>query len=95
MKKLRCHCGEVEAEINIPDQLEKIMRCNCSICKRKGAIMSIVKNEDFKITKGKERLKIYQFHSKTNCVANVLVNCHGEQDDFSEVLLLFWILLLA
>ena len=26
--------------------------------------MSIVKNEDFKIIKGKEKLKMYQFHSK-------------------------------
>ena len=26
--------------------------------------MSIVKNEDFKIIKGKDKLKLYQFHSK-------------------------------
>tara|TARA_B100001093_G_scaffold423273_1_gene416118 strand:+ start:124 stop:486 length:363 start_codon:yes stop_codon:yes gene_type:complete len=64
MKKLKCHCGEVEAEINVPENLEKFLRCNCSICKRKGAIMSMVKNEDFKITKGKESLTLYQFHSK-------------------------------
>ena len=64
MKKLICHCGEVEAEINAPSSLEKILRCNCSICKRKGAIMSMVKNEDFKITKGERMLRLYQFHSK-------------------------------
>ena len=63
MKKLICHCGAIEAEINI-DSFEKIIRCNCSICKRKGAIMSIVKNDDFKIIKGKEKLKVYKFHSK-------------------------------
>ena len=64
MLKLKCHCGEIEAEINIPSNLNKIMRCNCSICKRKGAIMSMVKNEDFKILKGASKLKLYQFHSK-------------------------------
>jgi hypothetical protein len=64
MKKLKCHCGEIEAEINVPDNLEKVLKCNCSICKRKGAIMSMVKNEDFKIVKGKDKLKLYQFHSK-------------------------------
>ena len=64
MKKLNCHCGAVEAEIEVPDKLEKILRCNCSICKRKGAIMSMVKNENFKVTKGEDKLKIYQFHSK-------------------------------
>ncbi len=26
--------------------------------------MSLVKNEDFKITKGEDKLQIYQFHSK-------------------------------
>tara|TARA_Y100000992_G_C21211371_1_gene465620 strand:- start:160 stop:525 length:366 start_codon:yes stop_codon:yes gene_type:complete len=64
MRKLKCHCGEIEAEINVPNNFEKIVRCNCSICKRKGAIMSMVKNEDFKITKGNDKLKMYQFHSK-------------------------------
>ena len=49
---------KIEAEINI-DKIKKFLRCNCSICKRKGAIMSMVKNEDFKIIKGKDKLKIY------------------------------------
>ena len=64
MKKLTCHCKQVEAEINLSGNLEKVLKCNCSICKRKGAIMTMVKNEDFKITKGIEILKLYQFHSK-------------------------------
>ncbi len=64
MLKLKCHCGFIEAEINVSNSLEKLIRCNCSICKRKGAIMSIVKNENFKIIKGKNKLKMYQFHSK-------------------------------
>lgn len=63
MKILKCHCGLVEAQINIKS-FEKILRCNCSICKRKGAVMSMVKNEDFKITKGEENLRLYQFHTK-------------------------------
>ena len=62
MKKLTCHCGEVEAEVNLPEKLEKVLRCNCSICKRKGAIMSIVKNEDFKVTKGKSKLTVSYTH---------------------------------
>ena len=64
MKKLKCHCGAIEAEINISENFEKILRCNCSICKKKGAIMSIVNNEDFKIIRGLDKLKLYQFHSK-------------------------------
>ena len=64
MKKLVCHCGAIEAEINLDGDLAKVIKCNCSICKRKGAIMSMVKNEDFKIVKGEDKLKLYQFHSK-------------------------------
>jgi hypothetical protein len=64
MKKLTCHCKQVEAEINVPDDLKLFLKCNCSICKRKGAIMSMVKNDDFKIIKGEDKLKIYQFHTK-------------------------------
>ena len=62
--KLICHCGEIEAGINLPENGFKVIKCNCSICKRKGVIMSMVKNEDFKIIKGIDKLKLYQFHSK-------------------------------
>ena len=64
MKKLTCHCGKVEAEINLTGSFDKIIRCNCSICKRKGAVMFMVKNEDFKILKGHDFIKLYQFHTK-------------------------------
>ena len=62
--KLNCHCGAVEAEINATvNELAKIVRCNCSICKRKNATMGMVKNEDFKVTKGQDKLKLYQYHT--------------------------------
>ena len=63
MKRLKCHCGEIEAEINI-ESIKKLLRCNCSICKRKGAIMSMVENKDFKLVRGIEKLNLYKFHSK-------------------------------
>ena len=63
--KLNCHCGIIEAEINASvNELANIVRCNCFICKRKKAIMGMVKNEDFKVTKGKDKLKLYQYHTK-------------------------------
>ena len=61
MKKLSCHCGGIEAEINLL-KFEKFVRYNCSICKRKGSIMSMVKNENFQIVKGKDKLRLYQFN---------------------------------
>ena len=53
MKKLVCHCGAVEAEINLDGDLAKVIKCNCSICKRKGAIMSMVKMKILKLLKAK------------------------------------------
>ena len=74
MKKLICHCGAVEAEINLDGDFAKVIRCNCSICKRKGFVMSFIGPEDFKIIKGEDFLKLYQFNTNvakhffcTNC----------------------------
>ena len=64
MKKLTCHCGGVEAEVKIPEKFEKVIRCNCSICKRKGFVIVICWSRRFQIVKGKELIKLYQFHSK-------------------------------
>ena len=64
-KKLTCHCGGVEIEVNAPDQFKKVMRCNCTLCKRKGTIMTMVGPEDLKIIKGENLLKLYQYHTKT------------------------------
>jgi hypothetical protein len=65
MKKLTCHCGGVEFDVNLPDKLEKVVRCNCSLCKRKGFIMTFVGQNDLKIVKGQNLLKLHQFHTKT------------------------------
>ena len=64
MKKLTCHCNGVEIEVNVSEPFKKLLRCNCSLCKKKGAIMTMVSSEDFKIIKGKDLLKLYQFHTK-------------------------------
>jgi len=64
MKKLKCHCGAIEAEIDISENLEKILRCNCSLCKRKGIIMTMVETNDLKVIKGQDLLKLYQYHTK-------------------------------
>ena len=52
MRKLTCHCGQIEIEIDIKDNFEDLYRCNCSMCIRKGAITAIVNKEDLKVVKG-------------------------------------------
>ena len=65
MKKLICHCGDVELEIKESEgALNKFLRCNCTLCKKKGYIMTFAPITDVKIMKGKDKLKLYQYHTK-------------------------------
>ena len=65
MYKIKCHCNKVEIEINQPKLFENLLRCNCSICKKRATIMAIVDENNIKIVKGNENLKLYQFHTNT------------------------------
>jgi len=65
MYKLSCHCHAVEIELNLPGGLENLIRCNCSICKRKGTIIAIVDQGNLRVVKGEGKLSLYQFHTNT------------------------------
>ena len=64
MKTLTCHCGAVKIQVNLKKEIDKLMRCNCSMCKRKGAMVTTINKEDLKIVKGEDKIKIYQFNTK-------------------------------
>ena len=64
MKTLTCHCGAVEIQVNLKEEIDKLMRCNCSMCKRKGTMVTTINKEDLKIIKGEDKIKIYQFNTK-------------------------------
>ena len=64
MKTLTCHCGAVEIQVNLKKEIDKLMRCNCSMCKRKGTMVTIIDRKDLKIIKGEDKIKIYQFNTK-------------------------------
>ena len=36
----KCHCGSIELELILPDGLENLRRCNCSICSRRNAVVA-------------------------------------------------------
>ena len=75
MEKLNCHCGQIEIEVNLTKGLEDLYRCNCSMCKRKGAISTVIDKKDLKVTKGEELLKFYQFN--TNVAKHFFCNTCG------------------
>jgi hypothetical protein len=65
MKKGRCHCGQVEFEITLPNGFENLSRCNCSMCARRGAVVTTIESSTFSITQGENILSVYQFNTKT------------------------------
>ena len=65
IKKLTCHCGGVEGQVEVPEfGFKKVMRCNCTLCKRKGYVIGVLGENDFKIIKGENLLKLYQYYTK-------------------------------
>ena len=60
-----CHCGAVVLELSLPNGIEKPRRCDCSICRRKGAIVCSMPLAGLKIIKGEAVLKCYEFNTKT------------------------------
>jgi hypothetical protein len=59
-----CHCGAVKFEVRTA--LEPAARCNCSLCRRKGALMSpMFAGQNLTILEGEEALTLYQFNTGT------------------------------
>ncbi|MEW6762465.1 MAG: GFA family protein [Pseudomonadota bacterium] len=65
LHKASCHCGAVELELSLPNGIVDPRRCDCSICRRKGAIVASVPLSGIRIVKGEEVLTLYQFNTMT------------------------------
>lgn len=63
--KATCHCGAVELELKLPNGLVDPHRCNCSICRRKGAVVASVALDDLRVVRGEDKLTLYQFNTNT------------------------------
>lgn len=61
---LKCHCGAIELSILFNNGLENIRHCDCSLCRRKGAVMAAVPLDNLKIIKGNHDLSCYQWNTK-------------------------------
>ena len=58
-----CHCQQVLFEID--SDLTELTTCDCSMCKRKNALMVRVHESAFRLVKGEDELTKYQFHTRT------------------------------
>jgi hypothetical protein len=56
-----CHCGRVTFEVD--GDIKGAMECNCSICRRKGALWHAAKDDQLRILSGEADLGVYQFNT--------------------------------
>ena len=59
-----CHCGAVKFEIDA--DLSRLVRCNCSICTKKGGVFKVVPDDRLRLLQGKDDLTLYQFNTKVS-----------------------------
>jgi len=58
-----CHCGAVRFAIET--DFPELTTCDCSICRRKNALMVKVHESAFELIAGEEALGEYRFHTHT------------------------------
>lgn len=62
--RLSCHCGSVVLELTLPDGIVDPRRCDCSICRRKGAVVASVARDGIRLIQGSDALTRYQFNTR-------------------------------
>ncbi|SDE42490.1 GFA family protein [Limimaricola pyoseonensis] len=63
--RLTCHCGAVELRLHLKHGLGGAHRCDCSFCRRRGAIAAPVDLDQLEVVKGQDALTLYQWGTKT------------------------------
>ena len=58
-----CHCGAIRFEIDT--DFPELTMCDCSICRRKNALMVKVHERQFRLLVGADSLTEYRFHTHT------------------------------
>lgn len=58
-----CHCGKVRFEVDA--DLDHVRVCDCSICKKRGALNYRVEESSLRLLTPLEDMSLYQWHTKT------------------------------
>jgi len=61
----QCHCGGVAFTVDLSHGLDGAARCNCTICRMRGAVIVFAKLGGLQVTRGEDLLTEYRFHSNT------------------------------
>lgn len=57
-----CHCGRVRFKVDT--QIDHVRACDCSICRRRGALIHRVEEQDLQLLTPLEELSTYKFHTR-------------------------------
>ena len=63
--KASCHCGAVVLEVTLSEGFASARRCDCSFCRRRGAIAVSAPLEGVEVLKGADSLTLYTFGTHT------------------------------
>ncbi len=58
-----CHCQKVRYEVEM-EELKEAMSCNCSICSKRGWLLTFVPKASFRLEKGADEVTVYHFNKK-------------------------------
>ena len=58
-----CHCGRVRFEVDL--DLDHVRSCDCSICRRRGALIHRVEAGCLRLLTPLDDLTLYQWHTRT------------------------------
>jgi len=59
----QCHCGAVRFEATLSDGFNSILRCTCSYCRMRGAVVVTVAAGGITFLQGEDLLTNYRFHT--------------------------------
>jgi len=60
-----CHCGAVVLDVALSDGFNTARRCDCSFCRRRGAIVVSAPLSGVTVVRGADNLTLYQWGTKT------------------------------
>ncbi len=58
-----CHCGAVRFRVRLAEGLDSARRCDCSLCRMRGAVAVSASLDDIEILAGADTLAEYRFNT--------------------------------
>lgn len=57
-----CHCGAVR--FRVAAEIHETTSCDCSLCRRKNAVMAQVRHDELELLAGEDQLALYQWNKR-------------------------------